>query len=240
MLSVCNSTSPPIKALIEQSYIPWFCYIDYSTEWWDYADGLGYFTLPLICIIDPNHSDTYLDRTTNVQDIQVFYSRLLQYSELDPDGDGMPDIWEVAYFGNISRNGTLDYDNDGLTDLEEYEHGTNPVNPDTDGDMMPDGWEIAYFGNIARDGTLDYDNDGLTDLEEYENGTSPVNTDTDEDTMPDGWEIEYGLDPLVDDASGDADGDGFTNLQEYQEGTNPADPGSHPSRVMPWLPLLLE
>jgi hypothetical protein len=195
MFSICESTSPyPIRELIEQSYIPWFCYWFYNEECHSYADGLPENAyLPVICIIDPNHSDTYVDRTTDVQDTQVFYSRLLRYSEFDPDSDGMPDIWEVAYFGNISRNGTLDYDNDGLTDLEEYENGTSPVNTDTEGDMMPDGWEV-----------------------------------------------EYGLDPLVDDASGDADGDGFTNLQEYQKSTNPADPKSHPSGAMPWLPLLLE
>jgi len=88
--TVFESTSPPIKDLIEQSYIPWYCNVDNSTEWYDYASGLGSFSLPLICIIDPNDSDTYMDRTTDVQDTQVFYSRLLQYSEGDDDSDGTP------------------------------------------------------------------------------------------------------------------------------------------------------
>ena len=65
--------------------------MDSSTEWYDYASGLGNFTLPLICIIDPNDSDTYLDRTTDVQDSQVFYSRLLHPGEGDDDSDGTPD-----------------------------------------------------------------------------------------------------------------------------------------------------
>jgi hypothetical protein len=175
MLSVCESTSPPIKDLIEQSYIPWFCFVDYSTEWYDYAYGLGEFYLPLICIIDPNDSDTYLDRTTDVQDIQVFYSRLLKYSEVDADSDGMPDVWEIAYFGNITRDGTLDYDNDGLTDLEEYENGTNPINTDTDGDMMPDGWEIEYgLDPFVNDASADADGDGFTNLQEYRMRTNPT------------------------------------------------------------------
>jgi hypothetical protein len=88
--TVCESTSPPIKDLIEESYIPWYCDVDYSTEWNDYASGLGSFTLPLICIIDPNDSDTYLDRTTGIQDAQVFYSRLLDPDEGDDDSDGTP------------------------------------------------------------------------------------------------------------------------------------------------------
>ena len=175
LFEVCESTSPPIRDLIEQSYIPWFCFVDDSEEWRVYADGLGEFYLPLICIIDPNHSDTYLDRTTGVQNPQVFYSRLLRYSELDPDSDGMPDIWEVANFGNITRDGTSDYDNDGLTDLEEYENGTNPVNTDTDGDMMPDGWEVEYgLDPFADDASGDADGDGFTNLQEYQKRTDPA------------------------------------------------------------------
>jgi hypothetical protein len=88
--TVFESTSPPIKDLIEQSYIPWYCDVDNSTEWQDYASGLGGFTLPLICIIDPNESDTYLDRTTDVQDTQVFYSRLLHPGDGDDDSDDTP------------------------------------------------------------------------------------------------------------------------------------------------------
>ncbi|NJL60260.1 MAG: hypothetical protein HC887_12145, partial [Desulfobacteraceae bacterium] len=78
--TVCESLSPPIKSLIEQYFIPWFCDVDNSTEWYSYASGLESFTLPMICVIDPNSSSSYLDRTTDVQDPQVFYSRLSQYS----------------------------------------------------------------------------------------------------------------------------------------------------------------
>jgi hypothetical protein len=78
--TACESTSPAIKDLIEKSFIPWFSDVDNSTEWGVYADGLGGFALPLICVIDLQDSDSYLDRTTGVQDLQVFYSRLLQYT----------------------------------------------------------------------------------------------------------------------------------------------------------------
>ena len=103
--TVFESTSPPIKDLIEQSYIPWYCDVDNSAEWYDYASGLGSFTLPLICIIDPNDSDTYLDRTTDIQDTQVFYSRLLKYSDGDGDSDGTPGAGETASGGGGGGGG---------------------------------------------------------------------------------------------------------------------------------------
>jgi hypothetical protein len=46
--------------------------------------------------------------------------------DTDTDGDEMPDEWESAYFGGISRDGSQDYDEDGVTDLQEYLEGTDP------------------------------------------------------------------------------------------------------------------
>jgi streptogramin lyase len=119
------------------------------------------------------------------------------FTDTDDDGDGMPDDWEVKYYGDTSRDGSGDYDNDGLTDIAEYVHGTDPTMTDTDDDGLSDGIEINTYG------------------------TDPTKTDTDDDGMPDGWEVQYGLDPLINDASGDADGDGYTNLEEYNTGRVP-------------------
>src|SRR5205085_1519075 len=44
----------------------------------------------------------------------------------DSDNDGLPDDWELAHFGNLSRDGSGDFDGDGLTDLAEFQAGTNP------------------------------------------------------------------------------------------------------------------
>jgi hypothetical protein len=48
----------------------------------------------------------------------------------DSDGDGLPDSWEMQYFGNLGHDGSLDSDGDHSTDAEEYAAGTNPTTPD--------------------------------------------------------------------------------------------------------------
>jgi len=169
-------------------------------------------------------------------------------SGLSLDGDNLPDDWEMAHFGNLDQTDDGDPDHDGLTNLQEYQLGTDPMNPDTDGDGMPDGWEVAHGLNpLVNDAALDPDHDGLTNLQEYQHGTdphnpdtdgdglmdgdevniyhtNPLNSDTDGDGMPDGWEVAHGLNPLMNDAALDPDNDGLTNLQEYQHGTDPHNP----------------
>lgn len=50
------------------------------------------------------------------------------YSIVDLDGDGLPDWWEVNYFGSITeQSGSDDYDHDGYTNLQEYASGTDPT-----------------------------------------------------------------------------------------------------------------
>ena len=41
-------------------------------------------------------------------------------TNFDSDLDGMPDIWEITKFGDLSKNGRQDSDGNGYTDLEEY------------------------------------------------------------------------------------------------------------------------
>ncbi|MDB4669818.1 lamin tail domain-containing protein, partial [bacterium] len=88
----------------------------------------------------------------------------------DSDGDGMGDNWETFFFGDLSRNGTLDFDTDGRTDLQEWGDGTDPTEADVDGD-------------------------GLSDGEEFSFGTDPLDDDSDSDGWDDGEEIAAGSDP---------------------------------------------
>lgn len=84
--------------------------------------------------------------------------------------DGIPDWWRVMYFGtstttNSASCAACDPDGDGLTNLQECQLGTNPMNPDTDGDSIPDGWEAAHGLN-----PLD-PSDGAANLMDFELGT---------------------------------------------------------------------
>jgi len=45
----------------------------------------------------------------------------------DSDHDGLPDWWELKYFGGYGLDGTADPDNDGHNNLYEYQHGTVPA-----------------------------------------------------------------------------------------------------------------
>jgi hypothetical protein len=45
----------------------------------------------------------------------------------DSDGDGLPDPWELQYFGNLNQNGLGDWDGDGINNLQEFQKGTDPV-----------------------------------------------------------------------------------------------------------------
>ena len=130
-------------------------------------------------------------------------------SKLDTDADGLPDLWERNYFANLSQTASGDPDGDGLTNLQEYQMGTNPaVFTDDDADGLADGWEIQYFGNItSQNGNGDPDGDGLTNLQEYQRGYNPTQADTNGNGVPDGYE--------------DYDGDGLANLMEGVFGLDP-------------------
>jgi DNA-binding beta-propeller fold protein YncE len=91
----------------------------------------------------------------------------------DSDGDGIPDDAEIrmGLDPHDPTDALLDPDHDGLTNLQEYQFGTDIHNPDTDGDGLTDGQEVLLYH------------------------TNPLVADTDGDGVPDGVEIETATDP---------------------------------------------
>jgi hypothetical protein len=46
---------------------------------------------------------------------------------IDSNGNGLPDSWEIAHFGNLDQTATGDFDGDGVSNLQEFLDGTNPA-----------------------------------------------------------------------------------------------------------------
>lgn len=47
----------------------------------------------------------------------------------DSDQDGLPDWWELQHFGDLSYGADDDPDLDDYTNLEEFNAGTDPMDP---------------------------------------------------------------------------------------------------------------
>ncbi len=47
----------------------------------------------------------------------------------DDDGDGLPDAWELEFFGDLSQGPEMDFDGDGAINVDEYIGGSNPADP---------------------------------------------------------------------------------------------------------------
>ena len=109
-------------------------------------------------------------------------------SELDADSSGVPDWYEMQYGLQPAGPSTAsaDPDGDGLTNLQEFQRGSDPKKSDNQ--------ESA--GNSL---SMDSDGDGLGDYAEV---TAPLPSDpnladSDGDGISDKLEVQYGLDPLV-------------------------------------------
>lgn len=78
----------------------------------------------------------------------------------DSNNDGIPDSWFYDYYEltDSSHIAKDDSDSDGLTNLQEYQYGTNPLSFDTDGDNVSDTYEIWLKLNPLEPKT-----DGVTD-----------------------------------------------------------------------------
>jgi PKD repeat protein len=124
----------------------------------------------------------------------------------DSDADGLPDSWEMQYFSSLAEPASGDPDNDTLSNLQEYQAGTNPIAADTDGDALTDAQEL---------GTVQ---------------TNPTLADSDGDGMSDGAEVGFSFDPRAadQDSNGTLDGQDDWDLDGTPNATDPT-PGNPPA-----------
>lgn len=98
--------------------------------------------------VDVNTAGTYVI-TYNVQDAAgnpaVEVTRTVIVAE-DSDSDGLPDDWEMRYFGNLDQGPDDDPDHDGKTNMEELLDGTDPA--------VSDALPIGALAVLALGGAL--------------------------------------------------------------------------------------
>ena len=116
---------------------------------------------------------------------------------LDSDQDGLPDSWEMKWFGTLNYGPMDDFNHDGLLNGAAYLAGTDPTKTDSDGDGLSDYDEVWIYH--SRPTEIDTDGDGLTDFDEVMGiagyVTRPDLSDTDGDGASDPVEIDLGRNP---------------------------------------------
>ena len=120
--------------------------------------------------LDVDWSDTDGDGLPNY--LECYFGTALDVS--DSDNDGLTDFQELYYFGyevlaeDSDNNGVCDCDedadNDELSNLKEFEIGTDPLDNDSDNDKLLDGEELQLGTSPIMEDT---DNDSINDYDEF-------------------------------------------------------------------------
>ena len=115
---------------------------------------------------------------------------------VDSDSNGLPDWWELKYFGAIHNDPNADPDGDGLSNLQEYLLGTDPTKFDTDNDGLTDGVGTNVLCSVYPRGVPDPLHPGYVKGEQ-DYSTSPLKADALANGIGDGLAILLGRNPLV-------------------------------------------
>lgn len=202
----------------------------YATEDWGNWWGNGWAAVHL--------GYQHLDGTQLGFDLAAGY----EFSVLRPLQLGLFAKWQVGFGGKrssadsilflgitgslelLDEDGPMDSDGDGLSDRQEQELGTDPLDADTDSDGIRDKLEVDTKTDPL---IVDTDNDGISDGIEDRNRngkvdageTDPRLKDTDKGGISDSDELVMpGQDP-TDPSDDDSDGDGVANPYDRCAGT---------------------
>ncbi len=106
----------------------------------------------------------------------------------DANGNGIPDVWETAMFGNLTNTAAGDNDGDGMSNLEEYLADTHPTNGQSfiamGGISNLPGRAVFFLSTNTRVYSVEYVADpaeggGWVDLEAGLTGSNGVTSVTD-------------------------------------------------------------
>lgn len=70
----------------------------------------------------------------NIGQLKMTFS--FDLTGFDSDEDGLPDLWEMDVFGSLTATGSGDPDGDGLTNVQEYEGSSDPLDYYSQGEEL--------------------------------------------------------------------------------------------------------
>ncbi len=104
---------------------------DITTYTWDFGDGSTSHSANPLHTYSSNGAYTVTLKIEGRNGTDET-SMAVEAADTDSDGDGLPDGWEIDYFGDLDETAGGDADGDGETNLTEYANGTDPTQDDVD------------------------------------------------------------------------------------------------------------
>lgn len=96
-------------------------------------------------------TDDYQSVEVNFLDLSGHWSNPLNNVsdtlQNDVDGNGIPDQWELSWFGQVGIDPLADHDNDGVSNIDEFLLGKNPLVPNDQTGLTISGYVKDQNGN---------------------------------------------------------------------------------------------